>query len=131
MKWFTKRDPLYQNDENTPVPEIINQMREKRALPMGRSDFEQWSDRIISGALVAADITSQRYALANLLLHLGPTESHKEDSFFIHSLRKFAVNQVADEIRKEIYEARKGKPEEGVTSAVPITAMPAAPTVGA
>jgi hypothetical protein len=70
----------------------------------------------MSGALVSADVSSQQYALANLLLHLGPTESHKPDAFFIHSLRKFAVNQVADEIRKELYAARKAN---DLTSAVP------------
>lgn len=87
----------------------MDQLNESRPLPMGRKEFEEWSDRIISGAVVTADITSQKYALANLLLHLGPTESHKPDAFFIHSLRKFAVNQVADEIRKEIYAARKAQ----------------------
>lgn len=94
---------------------IVQQMNEPRPLPMGRTEFKDWSDRIMSGALVPADLNqsrevyedSVRYALANLLLHLGPTESHKPDAFFIHSLRKFAVNQVADTIRKELFD--KGK----------------------
>ncbi len=86
---------------------IVDQMLEPRPLPMGRTEFDVWSDRIISGSLLTADRTSQRYVLANMLLHLGPTESHKPDAHFIHSLRKFAVNQVADEIRKEIYAERK------------------------
>lgn len=96
-----------QNSVDTPKEVILDQLNEPRPLPMGRAEFEEWSDRIISGALVKADIPSQKFALANLLLHLGPTESHKPDAFFIHSLRKFAVNQVADEIRKELYRARK------------------------
>lgn len=102
----------------TSTEEIKTQLIEARPLPMGRQEFEEWSDRIISGALVNADTLSLKYALANLLLHLGPTESHKPDAFFIHSLRKFAVNQVADTIRREIFEARKGK-EEGIETAVP------------
>lgn len=88
---------------------ILEQMGERRPLPMGRTEFEEWSDRIISGALVSADKESLKFALANLLLHLGPTESHKEDAFFIHSLRKFAVNQVADAIRVEIRDKAKAR----------------------
>lgn len=76
---------------------------------MGRKEFEEWSDRIIAGALVQATIPTQKWTLANLLLHLGPTESHKEDSFFIHSLRKFAVNEVADAIRNEIRTSEKAR----------------------
>lgn len=98
-------------------------MNEPRPLPMGREDFDEWSDRIISGALIPggeenreAFVKSQKYALANLLLHLGPTESHKPDAFFIHSLRKFAINQVADSIRREMYEERK-KIEEALKEA--------------
>lgn len=89
-------------------------MHAPRALPMGRTAFDEWSDRIISGALIPggeedkeAFYDSQKFALADLLLHLGPTESHKPDAFFIHSLRKFAVNQVADAIRRELH--AKGK----------------------
>lgn len=108
--FFIGKNPYWMMRED-----IIEQMSEPRALPMGRNEFMVWSDRIISGALIPADpnqshevyIDSVRYALANLILHLGPTESHKPDAFFIHSLRKFAINQVADTIRKELYERGK------------------------
>lgn len=106
------------NTDGTPVEEILSQMGEPRPLPMGRTEFYEWSDRIISGALVSADVKSQQYCLANLLLHLGPTEDHKPDAFFIHSLRKFAVNQVADEIRKELYAERKSQDKEPTQHAV-------------
>lgn len=86
-------------------------MAESRPLPMGRTEFDEWSERIISGSLVSADIPSQKFALANMLLHLGPTESHKPDAFFIHSLRKFAVNQVAAAVRDELYAEKKAKEE--------------------
>lgn len=95
------------NDENTPIETIKEQMGKPRPLPMGRSEFMEWSDRIISGALVSAAVEDQRYVLANLIMHLGPTEDHKPDGFFIKSLRKLAANQVADTIRREIYDARK------------------------
>lgn len=118
------------NSNFTPPNVIIDQMNEPRPLPMGRCEFDEWSDRLISGALLPGDhigiggtfeeaqqrytkgqifIESQKFALANMLMHLGPTESHKPDAFFIHSLRKFAVNQVADSIRKELHEAAKAR----------------------
>lgn len=107
---------LGRNLASTPKEVIIDQMNEPRALPMGLSEFHQWSDRIISGAVVPGGkedpevfLQSQKFALANMLMHLGPTESHKPDAFFIHSLRKFAVNQVADTIRKELHEAAKAR----------------------
>src|ERR1035438_8208296 len=81
-----------------------NPLLERQPLPMGRKQFDDWSDRIISIANIVADTDSQKFALADMLLHLGPTESHKEDAHFVHYLRKVAVNQVADAMRNEIRE---------------------------
>lgn len=107
---------LGKNFKSTPVNVILDQLNEPRPLPMGRKEFEEWSDRIISGALLPggaedpqAFAESQKYALANCLMHLGPTESHKPDAFFIHSLRKFAINQVADTVRRELHDAAKAR----------------------
>lgn len=104
------------NTKATTKKVIVDQMLESRALPMGRDAFHEWADRIISGTLLPESkelpevlIESQKFALANMLMHLGPTESHKPDAFFIHSLRKFAINQVADTIRKELHEAAKAR----------------------
>lgn len=95
---------------------IINQMTEPRPLPMGRTHFHEWSDRIISGALLpggkedpAIFNEGQKFALANSLIHLGPTESHKPDAYFIHTLRKYAINQVAHEIAQEIKKASEDR----------------------
>lgn len=89
---------------------LVKELNEPRPLPMGRQAFEEWSDRIIKGALIpGATIATQKWTLANLIMHLGPTESHKPDAFFIHSLRKLAANQVADAIRVEIREEEKAK----------------------
>jgi len=97
------------NSQATPPDVITAQMNEPRPLPMGREEFDVWSDRIISGTILTAEHSSQKFALANMLLHLGPTESHKPDAFFIHSLRKFAVNQIADTVRREISEEAKAR----------------------
>lgn len=106
------------NSPDFPTEAINGQMLEIRPLPMGRAEFEEWSERIISGALIPVGkedgellYDSQKFALANMLMHLGPTESHKADAFFIHSLRKFAVNQVADTVRKELHAKAKARTE--------------------
>jgi len=101
------------NSENTPVETITAQMHEPRPLPIGRTEFEEWSDRIISGCVIpGVSAESTKFALADQLLHLGPTEDHKPDIFFIKSLRKFAINQTADEMRKEIRDAAKARLEK-------------------
>lgn len=76
---------------------------------MGRKEFDEWSERIISGALVDADHDSQKFALCNMLMQLAPTDHHKPDIHFISQLRKVAVNQVADAVRKEIHAKIKEK----------------------
>lgn len=113
--FFAKLFGLQENPHLIPKSIILEQMNEPRPLPMGRQEFMVWSDRIMAGALIPRDSKqsdevyehSVRYALANMLIHLGPTESHKPDAFFIHSLRKFAINQVADTLRKELFEIAK------------------------
>lgn len=109
--WFHRNTAklLGHNLASTPTEVIVDQLNEPRPLPMGRLDFETWSNRIIDGAMVVAERNSQKYVLANMLLHLGPTESHKPDAHFMHSLRKFAVNQVADEIRRELHAEAKAR----------------------
>ena len=98
------------NTAETTKDVILDQMGEPRPLPMGRKEFEEWSDRIISGALIpGATAASQKFALANMILHLGPTESHKPDAFFIHSLRKVACNLVAHEMATELRETEKAR----------------------
>lgn len=104
------------NTELTDIETIIAQMNESRPLPMGMTEFEAWVERILSGSLLpCTDKESMTFALATMLMHLGPQESHKPDAFFIHSLRKSAVNQVAHAKMTEIkasHEARKKAEEE-------------------
>ena len=98
------------NSENTPPDVILEQMLELRPLPLGSTEFDVWADRIISGALVTgASVESQKFALADMILHLKATEDHMHDMFFIKSLRKVAVNQVATAKREEIRNAAKAR----------------------
>lgn len=95
------------NLDSTPKDVIMDQMSELRPLPIGRAQFMDWSDRIISGALVEADKESQRFALTEMIMHLPPNKSYCEDAFFINGLRRVAVNQTCLTMMTEIKEAHK------------------------
>lgn len=91
------------------VEDLIKDWTEKKPLPLGRSEFEAWSDRIIAAANIGADVDSQKFALADMITHLGPAEDHRDDAYFIKTLRKVAVNQVALDVMREKKEAHKAK----------------------
>jgi hypothetical protein len=89
---------------------ITEQMKELRPLPMGVAEFHEWSERIISGACIpGASPESQKFALAEMIMHLKPVQDHCDDAHFIHTLRKGAVNQVAYAMMEEIRNARKAE----------------------
>lgn len=89
---------------------IQKELTEKQPLPMGRAEFEAWSIRIINIAQIpGATVKSQQFAIANTLMHLGPTVAFEADAYFANTLRKFAVNQVADAMRNEIREFEKAR----------------------
>ena len=100
---------LGRNSKYTPVDVIVAQLNEPRPLPVGVGEWKEFADRILSGTLFTAERDSYEYVLANMILTLGPTESHKPDAYFIHSLKKVAANQIADNRRKELYAAKKAK----------------------
>jgi hypothetical protein len=103
--WWPKKPSTFTIKE-----ELIEKMGEPQPLPMGVKEFHAWADRIISGALVpGATPDSQKFALADMILHLKPTEDHCPDAFFIKTLRKCAVNQVADAIRIELRDKAKAR----------------------
>ena len=87
----------------------VDKMNEKQVLPTGMQEFEEWSDRIISGTLLPADPDSQKFALATMLMHLSPTSDHETDGYFIKSLRKAAVNQVAHAKMEELRTKAKAR----------------------
>ncbi len=107
------------NSVHTPAKVILDQMNEPRPLPMGIKKFDSWATRIIKGACIPGGEDepevfreSQVFALANMLMHLGPTESHKPDAFFIHSLRKNAINQVAHSVAIDLHGKAKKRTAE-------------------
>jgi hypothetical protein len=97
------------NREDLSVGDMKDQMLERRPLPIGKTEFMEWSQRIIEGAHVSATEDSLRFSLAAMLMHLAPTEAFKEDAYFILSLRKAAVNETAHFIMTELKEQQKQK----------------------
>lgn len=104
MSWLRGK-----NLHNTPVELISEQMHEMRPLPLGMTEFDEWSDRIISGALISCDVDSQKFACASMLKMMGATEDHKEDIFFIKSLRRSAIQQIADAKLAELQAKAKAR----------------------
>lgn len=91
---------IWNRDE--PDTEIISVYR----LPVGLTEFDDWSDRIIRAADMPATYESQKFALAGMILNESDKESYYEDNHFVAKLRKAAANQVAQEVMKNIKEAR-------------------------
>jgi len=104
MKLVTKED--------LDVGDMKGKLLERVPLPIGRKEFEYWSDRIIEAAVIEAEKDSLKFSLAAMLMHLGPTEAFKEDAFFVLQLRKAAVNQTAHSIMQELKEAKEKKQAE-------------------
>lgn len=97
------------NTEDTPVDVIKAQLHEPRALPIGIPEFEEWSNRILSGCCFPAERESQVWALAIMLMQLDPHTDFLPDAHFIKGLRAAAVKQTADGVAQEIKKARGEK----------------------
>lgn len=106
--------------EDLAVGNMTEQFLEKNPLPIGRKEFEIWSDRIIEAAVVEAEKDSLKYSLAAMVMHLGPTEAFREDAFFILQLRKAAANQTAHAMMQELKEDQEKKQAEATAHTVTV-----------
>jgi hypothetical protein len=94
------------------VKAIVDDWKEPKPLPMGAQEFEDWSDRIIKAAMVPVSpegIDSLKFALGTMIMHLSPTSDHECDGYFIKSLRKAAINEVAHAKMTTIRDAAKAR----------------------
>lgn len=103
--------------EDLSVGDMTKEMLDRKPLPIGKTQFIEWSDRIIAGAMVGATHESQRFALAAMLMHIGPTEAFREDAFFILQLRKSAVNETAHAMMTELKEEQENKRKQAEATA--------------
>lgn len=111
------------NTEELSVGDITKEMLEKRPLPIGMTQFNEWSDRIIAGAMVQASKRSQKWTLAEMVMHLNPTEAFKEDAHFILKLRKAAVNETCAAVMREIKEEHEAEKKLAEVSATTLRAV--------
>jgi len=95
------------NKEELQVGDMTADLLERKPLPIGRTQFEEWSDRIIRGAMVEAESDSLKFALASMIMTMAPTEAFREDAYFILQLRKSAANQTAHAMMVELKERQK------------------------
>lgn len=92
-------------------------------LPVGMAEFNTWADSIIELSGRFADDDSLKFALANMIMHLGPQRSSVPKNHFVRSLRKTAANQVAGQVFLDIKEKQKAQQEEAAKlAAQPTTA---------
>lgn len=71
------------------------------ALPVGVTEFHEWSDEIIRLAN-APNNDSTRFALATMILHVTPEKDKVPHSYFVAMLRKSMSNQVAAGIMHDL-----------------------------
>ena len=83
---------------------LVNKLlsRVPRPLPVGMSEFETWSNRIISLSGQFADNDSMKFALASNVMHLGAQKAYVPDAYFVAAMRKAAANQVASQVFQDI-----------------------------
>lgn len=92
-------------------------------LPVGMTEFEEFSNSVIELSGEYADRDSMKYAIASMIIHLGPQRSHVAKNYFVRSLRKAAANQIASQVFQDIKrkqdEAAKTVENEENTAATP------------
>lgn len=95
--------------EDLAVGDMQGALLERQALPIGKTQFKEWSDRIIQAACVEASERSLKFSLASMIMHLGSTEAFKEDAYFVLALRKAASNQTAHAMLEDIKQEQEAE----------------------
>lgn len=82
-------------------------------LPKGMAEFEIWSNEIIQLSGNLADEMSIKFALASMLMHLGPSKSKYQTQFgsvpknhFVQGLLASAAKQVSQQKFQDIKQAQ-------------------------
>lgn len=87
------------------LKKLFNQVRGlfPSALPTGMSQFDAWHEKLVATYdLPTQDRDSVRYALATMILHLGPTAAFKPQYYFVLAIRSACAKQVAGAAFQEI-----------------------------
>ena len=89
------------------IKKQVEYLKELRPLPMGRKEFEAWSDEILRLAEVPGLTTeSGKFALSEMILHVKQNQSMESFGHFVQCLRRGAANQVGHTIFCELKHAQ-------------------------
>lgn len=100
-------------------------------LPIGLTEFNEWASSVLS-LYDFPDNDSTRWALASMVIHLGPTDAYKPKRYFGLSIRAGAAKQVAGTVFQELKlkdQAARAKAEQDKKSAEATATTPAASNV--
>jgi hypothetical protein len=73
-----------------------------RPLPVGKTDYDAFTARIIKLSGPLADTDSLVWTISNKVMQLDPLKSSVSDRHFVKGLRKAAANQIASYVVMEI-----------------------------
>lgn len=97
------------------------------AIPTGTAEFDAWAQFIMDNyKMPTADVDSIKYALATMVMHLGPTVAYKPRYYFALALRASAAKQVAGGVFMEIktrHQAAAAKASEPKSEATTLKAV--------
>lgn len=97
------------------------------AVPMGVSDFNDWADSIIN-LYGFPNNDSVRFALATIIMHLGPTAAYKSKHYFAVTIKAAAAKQVAGQVFQDLKAKQQAKQEaDKAAQTQPQAEVPAAP----
>lgn len=79
------------------IKKVINQVLGliPSPLPVGMTEFNQWSDSIINTYNLPGTERDKRYMLASMIIRFGETTAFKSKFFFFLALRSAAAKQIA------------------------------------
>lgn len=78
-------------------------------LPVGMTEFDQFSNDIIELSGQYADLDSMRFAIASMLIHAPAHSGALSKHYFVVRLRKSACNQVASQVFQTIKSEQDAK----------------------
>lgn len=70
-------------------------------VPMGMTAFHSWADSLIETYAFPND-PSVKFALATMIMHLGPIEAYKPRRYFMLAIKAGAAKQIASAVFQEI-----------------------------
>ncbi len=101
------------------IKRIINQIRGRynSPLPTGMEEFETWVKAMINTYdLPTQDLTSIKFTLASIIMHLRPEDAEKPMLYFVKMIRAACAKQVAGQAFYDIKQEQQKKQAEATAA---------------